>query len=545
VSLRLASLVLAVATGGCAAESSRQTVRDQNAATDLEVYRARAPEITTPLTLSDALAYADCYNIDVWIAAQEREFQHELASQSLLKLLPSLIAGTESRHRSNLDASSSVSLERGTQSLEPSYASDQTARTWDISLTWNLLDFGISFFRARQQSSRVWMAAERERRVRQNLALEVSRAYWQAVTARQVAEEAAHVGQELAATLEAIRREIDEQTLPPVEGLRRQTRLLEDQEEVRRYQRLYLAAKTELGTLMGLRPGAAFELAKVDLDQPVPMPGAMATLWDRFETGPHTMPAAATSAPETGGTPMLRSLVEEWETEALRQRPELFEKDQEQSISRDEARIALAQMFPSFALLWRYDWDDNRFLAFNQWSTVGLRASWDLLAIPYQLLQRQAAELHAELVGRQRMALAVAILTQLHLAVIDCQEAAEQYEITRTILEKHRGLLAALQSAAEEGKSHAGELLEEKMKCLKAQARHRAALANLMAARARLANTLGRDLEPEDDAILPAGSVAAGLRAARGVAAGASPAVDHDGPRMPGMPASQLAAAGD
>jgi outer membrane protein TolC len=69
------------------------------------------------------------------------------------------------------------------------------------------------------------------------------------------------------------------------------------------------------------------------------------------------------------------------------------------------------------------------------------------------------------------------------------------------------------------------------MKCLKAQARHRAALANLMVARARLANTLGRDPEPEGDATLPAESVAAG----------ASPAVDHDGPRMPGMQASQPA----
>lgn len=472
---------------GCALPPGRQALRDQAALTDLAAYRTRAPEVPSPVTLADALRIADTWNIEVWIAAQERQVQEELRTQSLLKLLPSLVAGVESRHRSELDAASSVSLDRGEQSLEPSYSSDKTSRMWDISTTWNLLDFGLSMCRARQQSNRVAIAVERERRIRQNLAFEVTRSYWQAVVSAVVATEAERVSHEVDAALARLAEEVRDRTIAPADGLKRETMLLEHLEDLQRYRRLHLQAKTELATLMGLPPGTPLELDTPDLDADPPLLSLSGRGWGWVtpSAGPEHDVESSADGPE--------SEIAAMEAEALRQRPELFEKDREEWISRDEAYIALAQMFPSFAVFWRYDWDRNRYLAFNEWSTVGLRASWDLLSIPALLAQHGAARLHTELVQRQRTATAVAILTQVRLAWLDAQEAGEQMRLTRAIADRHRQLRDVVQGTAEQGKSHAGEALEQELKYLKALARHLTARANWMTARARLENAVGRD----------------------------------------------------
>ncbi len=504
---RPALLWLGLLTVGCALPPGREALREHAATADLAAYRARSPEIPSPVTLADALRLADTWNIEVWIAAQERKVQEELRTQSLLKLLPSLVAGVESRHRSELDAASSVSLDRGEQSLEPSYSSDKTSRMWDLSATWNLLDFGLSMCRARQQFNRVAIAAERERRIRQNLAFEVTRAYWQAVTTAVVAAEAERVGHEVDAALARLAEETENKTIAPADGLKRETILLEHLEELQRYRRLHLQAKTELATLMGLPPGTRIELDTPDLDAPGPSSRPSTTRPAATPPGAAPQPPSLSgkgwgrvtpsdgledvdAPPAAGPEADLAAL----ETEALRQRPELFEKDREEWISRDEAYIALAQMFPSFAPFWRYDWDHNRYLAFNEWSTVGLRASWDLLAIPSLLAQHGAARLQTELVKRQRTATAVAILTQVRLAWLDVQESADQMRLTRAIADRHRQLRDVVQGTAEEGKSHAGEALEQELKYLKALARHLTAQASLLTAQARLENALGRDV---------------------------------------------------
>lgn len=458
---QLVTLAATFATLGCAAQRGRQETRDFYASTDMAAYIVRAPVISEPLTMQDALDYADRYNIHVWIAAKERDFQKELATQSLLKMLPSMIAGAETKERSTFDASSSQSLASGEESLEASLSSGKQNDTWNVSATWNLLDFGISFLRARQQKNRVGIAEERERRVRQNLALEVTQAYWRAVTARESAAEAEHIREEIAASIEKVERQIVDRTLSEIDGLKSEATLLSQQEGIRQYKRNYSTARAELGALMGLPPGARFTLAEVDLDQ---------------------------------GAPLVEFDIAALECETLRSRPELFEKDLEEAISRDEVHVALAQMFPSLSLFWRYDNDRNRFLVFNDWYTAGLRASWDLLAIPQKMKQREAVKLRSELITQQRIALAVGIVTQLHLALIDYEEAIERREITWTIAQKRRALLVAVESAADEGKSHDGETLDHRMTYLKARAKYLAAHANLMASHARLLNTIGRNL---------------------------------------------------
>jgi hypothetical protein len=96
------------------------------------------------------------------------------------------------------------------------------------------------------------------------------------------------------------------------------------------------------------------------------------------------------------------------------------------------------------------------------------------------------------------LAISVAIQTQLHLSLIDYEQAWEQGELGRILSEKHGELLRAIESQAEEGKSHAGTILDQQVKALKARARHLTTYANVMTARARVLNTIGRNQKRDD-----------------------------------------------
>ncbi len=457
--LRVGALWTALATAGCAPQASLNELRDMHAAEDMKVCRSRAPTLNRPLTLEQALDYAARHNVDAWIAAQEIEFQRELATQSTLKMLPSLKLGAAHQERSRFDASSSQSLETGNQSLEPSFSSEKRSDTFDISATWNLLDFGISFLRARQQGNRISISLQRERRIRQNLAFQVVRAYWRAAAAGEVSDKTEFIEAQISTMLEKTHAEVADKTISQIEALKRETSFLQRQDEFRRYKREHMKAKAGLAKLIGLPPGTGFVMAKVDFSRSMNL-----FVYDTFEL----------------------------QREALRSRSELFEKDLEQVISRDEERLAIAQMMPGATLFWRSSYDSNRFLAFSHWNTIGLNASWDLLAIPHQIKQLDASRLQTRLLAKRRLAISVAIQTQLHLSLIDYEQAWEQGELGRILSEKHEELLRAIESQADEGKSHAGQVLDQQMKSLKARARHLTAYANVMTARARVLNTIGR-----------------------------------------------------
>lgn len=456
----------AMLVGGCVSHqhSDWQTIRQANAESDMETYRQRGPKLTGPLTLTQAIAYAQQYNLDVWMAANERAYQHELTTHTKLGLMPTLAAGSEFSHRDKYDASSSQSLTTGKESLELSYSSEKERNVFDLSSTWSLLDFGIGLYRVRQQEQRELIAQLRERRLQQTLSLQVTQLYWQAVAARESSRTAEVLAKDVALLVESLRKEISQKAMSSVDGLAKETALLSQLEELRRYPRAYQQACTELAKAMGLPPGTPLEFAEVDFGTIIP---------------------SATID------------VDSMENEALVNRPELYEKDFDESISRDEARIAIAQMFPNISLFYRYDWDANHFLAYDTWNTLGIRTSWDLLAIPSQIKATQSLELQQEMIRRQRTAIAVAILTQLHLALIEYNDLRDRYRSTRELSGKFNDLLTAVQKTAKEGKTNAAETLDYKLRALRARAKYLTTCALLRTSVCRIDNTLGRTVTGE------------------------------------------------
>ncbi|WP_185076739.1 TolC family protein, partial [Pseudomonas frederiksbergensis] len=83
-------------------------------------------------------------------------------------------------------ASSSQSVLTGTQSLEPSTSQDRERRVGDLTMVWNVLDFGVSYISAKQQGDQRLIVQERRRKVINTIVQDVRSAYWRAVAAERL-----------------------------------------------------------------------------------------------------------------------------------------------------------------------------------------------------------------------------------------------------------------------------------------------------------------------------------------------------------------------
>jgi len=174
------------------------------------------------LTLDEAIARSVLNNRDKKLKTLETALaqgQIELARHAML---PQLTAAAGYSQRSEYAASASVPFtngEPGPIGQNPSYSvsQDKNRHTEDISFTWNVLDFGLSYVRAQQQADLYLISKERERKVVHNITQDVRAAYWRAVSAERLLVKINPLIEEATGAL-ANSRKVEEQLLPLTEN---------------------------------------------------------------------------------------------------------------------------------------------------------------------------------------------------------------------------------------------------------------------------------------------------------------------------------------
>ena len=106
------------------------------------------------------------------------------------------------------------------------------------------------------------------------------------------------------------------------------------------------------------------------------------------------------------------------ESLALTARPELREEDYRKRITAQEARKALLRMLPGIELNAGANYDSNKYLDNQSWADAGLQVSWNLFSVFSGPAARRYAEGQMDLGDLRRLALSVAVITQVQTAVI-------------------------------------------------------------------------------------------------------------------------------
>ncbi|MGN0903986.1 MAG: TolC family protein, partial [Alphaproteobacteria bacterium] len=172
----------------------------------------RTQVVSKPISLYDAMARALKYNLDARLKLMDAALAEKQYDLSSLDMLPQIAAGAGYAGRNKYEAVVSKSMETGVVSTLPYAYGDKTHGVADLQVTWNVLDFGVSYFQAKQDANSILIAGERRRKVVQSLLQEVRVAYWQALAAERLTPKVDDLMEEATFALENA-REVEKQRL--------------------------------------------------------------------------------------------------------------------------------------------------------------------------------------------------------------------------------------------------------------------------------------------------------------------------------------------
>ncbi|MGI9275077.1 MAG: TolC family protein, partial [Endozoicomonas sp.] len=417
--------------------------------------------ITESLTLYQAMARAIRYNLDHRLKVMEEALASDMLEVSRLDMLPQLTYNAGYRGRNNYTGASSRSLLDGTESLVVSTSQEKERLVGDLGLSWNILDFGVSYYRAKQQADRLMIVAERRRKVIHNIIQDVRGAYWRAVTAQRVLSDIEPLMARMESALDAARKVEKRGLQAPEESLSYQRRLLTSMRQLHEARKELLTAKTELATLMSLPAGTQFSLAET-----------------------------------RAGLPEIGQSVTEMEELALLQRPELREEGYHNRISATEIKRTMASLMPSLTLNTTYSHDSNRYNYHSSWFDTSAMISGNLMDIFTMPQRMDVARAQGEVVDTRRMALNMAVLSQVHISLINFAEASASYRTDNALDRVENRLLHHASSAASSNSGNELDVIEKEMNALLAELYKGESYAEMQTAYGQVYLSIGADPLP-------------------------------------------------
>jgi len=455
---------VALAVSGCTIVPERLTAEqvEERVRRDRDMMYADQEVLTEPLTFSGALARALKYNLDYRLKLMEIALSQGLLDVSRLDLLPRVVADAGYRSRSNDSGGTSIGIEDRLVSLRPSTSEERSFSTARAELSWNVLDFGISYYRAKQAADEVSIAEERRRKILQNIVQDVRSAYWRAAAAQRLSGEADALLVSIRSAIERSRDAERAGVLPPAQALAYQRALLDAMTLVNLRRQEMEFARRELAALLNVRPGTEVRIADVAepplLAVPVDMP--------------------------------------ELERLALTRRPELLEEDYRARITQNEARRQLATLFPNLNIFAGASYNSNTYLYNNNWADAGASVSINLMRLTGLPTMRRANEARAQTDSARRMALSMAVITQVRVAVERYRLTTLDHDLARESAQVDQRLSAIARGSAASRLESELEALRTESRALVSRYQQATAYAAAQAAFGRVMNSLGIDLLP-------------------------------------------------
>ncbi|MGB7501064.1 MAG: TolC family protein, partial [Azonexus sp.] len=271
--LLLASALLLSACGSLTPTPyTRDEIKDRVVSDRQKMFAEQEP-VSGPITFHEAAARALKYNLDYRLKLMESALSRSLHDVSKFDMLPRLVANAGYAGRSNTAGGVSEGIDintgkpDGTVSLRPSTATEDNRRLAGLTLSWNVLDFGVSYYRAQQKADQILMAEERRRKVVQNVLQDVRNSYWRAVGAQRLIGDVNSLIDRTHKALEAAKKAEDQGLLPRLQALSYQRALLDAVSLMNLRRQDLELARAELAALMSLPPGTPMVLA--DTEEPI------------------------------------------------------------------------------------------------------------------------------------------------------------------------------------------------------------------------------------------------------------------------------------
>ena len=419
------------------------------------------------IDLYTAIALAIKNNKELKIKLLETAMSNRQIDKVRFEMLPSFAAnaGYTGSERYNASASATVPSSDLAGSIGSSYSTsrERDINSQDIGFTWNALDFGLSYIRAGQDSNRYLISEEMERKAEHNITREAIKFYWNTLSADKLIKKYDPLLIEVDKALNDSQK-IEELLLTkPMDALLYQKELLDIQRALQTQKQMFIDSRIQLATLMGLLPNQKFKV--VETKDPL-------TILDMSIKG-----------------------MEEY---ALIHRPELKKSHYDEAISIQETKASMTSLLPglNFNAAWTHSSNDHLMnkTNFEYGSVMGA----NLLNVFMYPKIKEINQMNTEIIKEKRLALSMAVLSQVHLANIDYSLALEEYDTAQRYYQVSKKITEQIKNAQKIARFGNLELIREQASLLVAELRHDLAYTKLQYAVGEIYTSVGIDITKEN-----------------------------------------------
>lgn len=397
--LKLSIIATALILAGCATVDplplNGQEIKSQ-AQTDRSQSQQDVDPIKGALSLEEAIARGLKYNLDRRTRMMEEGIAFNQLDVSKFDMLPKLVASAGYNNRSENAISRAEDSVTGAPSLaNPFISSEKSHITTDLGLTWNLLDFGLSYYGAKQNADRALIAVERRRKAMHLLIQDIRSAFWRTASAQKLRVE---IKNSIALAVDALgdaRKAENERLRSPLDSLRYQRQVMENLRLLESIDQELSTAKIELTNLINV---------PLDFDLQVIEPA------------------------EALNPRMLALPISDLEDIAIARNADLREQFYNTRIASEETRKTILRMFPNLNFNYTLKHDSDKYMVNNSWNEAGAQLSFNLLNLLSAPSQKRLAKAGVALADQRRVATQMAILAQMHIARLQYSNALQQFE---------------------------------------------------------------------------------------------------------------------
>jgi outer membrane protein TolC len=464
--------------------------REENARADVEAIKP-AMEYgnfgESPLTLEDCIRYALENNLEMRIARLNEEIADKESLVEKLRMLPGLKADATYKRRDVLRKSDAYNwlLDEDQPDFTVSELKDNSRA--NLTLTWNVLDTMMAYVRSSAAEMHEEVLRKERERQAQQLALDVTRAYWHAAAV----EDALDYVHVVEANLKEVKRNMDQAvsrgSYDSMAAADAELRLKELELTIRQLQANLSKERLQLAQLMGLNQNVQFTLARP------PIKPIIANL-------PHTKELN----------------IDRLEEYALLHRPELYASDMQVRIQQEEAKNKVLAMFPGLSVFAGAHYEDNRLLLQNNWATIGAGIGWELLDLPAKYMSYKGQKQAVQMAEAQRLMSTVGVITQVHIALLDYAIKVDRFRLLDDTYALANNLFEMAQTKNQAGRLPELAVTQRHLEEMAAKLRRDEAVVDMLVAHKRLCVSIGMDpMECDQQGMLATAGGATGDRPGR------------------------------
>jgi len=174
----------------------------------------------------------------------------------------------------------------------------------------------------------------------------------------------------------------------------------------------------------------------------------------------------------------------------------LREEAYQEKIDRQNVYKEIVKMLPGVSLLGSLNYDSNRYFYNNFWTEAGVRVSYNLINLYQGPTAIDAAEAGVKVSHVRRLALSVAVLTQVNLAYSQLQRSAEMLDTATAIEDVNHKISAVVEGAVSADAQSESDRIRRFLNTTASELEHDRAFSEVHAALGNLYAAIGVDLVP-------------------------------------------------